>query len=241
MAESSSSVAELSQNTTIQAEEGNQALQNTLNQMDSIHSSVFESNERIQSLSNRSKEITSILDVITGIADQTNLLALNAAIEAARAGEHGKGFAVVANEVRKLAEQSQASAKQIFDLIQVIQKETNGSVEIMSRVTSDVENGMHISKEAMNKFSEILTRMRSITPIIEDVSATAEQMSAGVQEVDATANELTNIAKNNASTSEEVAASTEEQLASMEEIAGSAKSLSDMAEELKLLISKFKY
>ncbi|UHA60192.1 methyl-accepting chemotaxis protein [Metabacillus litoralis] len=241
IAESSSEVAELSYNTTKQAEEGNKALQNTMGQMHSIQESVSESNTMIQSLSERSQEITSILDVITGIADQTNLLALNAAIEAARAGEHGKGFAVVADEVRKLAEQSQESVKQIFELIQVIQKETNSTVETMSLVTSKVEDGMDISKEAMDKFNEILTSMRSITPQIEDVSATAEQMSAGIQEVNATANELSIIAKSNSATSEEVAASTEEQLASMEEIAGSAKSLSLMAEELKLLISKFKY
>ncbi|MDT8862581.1 methyl-accepting chemotaxis protein [Alkalihalobacillus sp. MEB130] len=241
IAESSSNVAELTQNTTMQAEDGNKALQNTITQMNSIQESVSESNVMIQSLSDRSKEISTILDVITGIAEQTNLLALNAAIEAARAGEHGKGFAVVAAEVRKLAEQSQDSAKQIFDLIQGIQKDTETSVEKMSLVTSNVKDGMTISHEALAKFSEILSSMRAITPQVQEVSATAEQMAAGVQEVNSTANELAVIAKSNSATSEEVAASTEEQLASMEDIASSAKSLSEMAEELKLIISKFRY
>ncbi|KHF39455.1 methyl-accepting chemotaxis protein [Halalkalibacter okhensis] len=241
IAESSTNVAELTQNTTMQAEEGNEALQNTINQMNSIQASVSESNTMIQSLSDRSKEISTILDVITGIAEQTNLLALNAAIEAARAGEHGKGFAVVADEVRKLAEQSQDSAKQIFDLIQGIQKDTETSVEKMSLVTSNVNDGMTISHEALAKFGEILSSMRAITPQVQEVSATAEQMAAGVQEVNSTANELALIAKGNSATSEEVAASTEEQLASMEEIASSAKSLTEMAEELKMVISKFRY
>ena len=67
----------------------------------------------IDSLEENSKSIGKIIKVISSIADQTNLLALNATIEAARAGEMGKGFAVVANEVRKLAEQSMAAAKEI--------------------------------------------------------------------------------------------------------------------------------
>ncbi|MEC2074306.1 methyl-accepting chemotaxis protein [Alkalihalophilus marmarensis] len=240
IAESSMSVAELTQQATLQAEEGNEALQNTISQMNSIDASVAESNTMIRSLSDRSKEITSILDVITGISEQTNLLALNAAIEAARAGEHGKGFAVVAGEVRKLAEQSQNSAKQIFDLIQGIQSDTDSSVQVMSKVTHNVKDGMTISQEAMDKFREILSSMRNITPQMQEVSATAEQMSAGIQEVNATASELASIATNNAATSEEVAATTEEQLAAMEEVASSAKSLSEMAEELKMLLSKFK-
>ncbi|WP_028392556.1 methyl-accepting chemotaxis protein [Bacillus cihuensis] len=241
IAESASNVAELSLQTTMQAEEGGKAVQKTKEQMDSIHQSVTESNEMIQSLYERSQEISSILDVITEIADQTNLLSLNAAIESARAGEHGKGFAVVADEVKKLANQSQSSAKQISDLIQDIQMDTLDSVHKMALVTNDVRNGLTISDEAFEKFEVILNSMKEITPHMEEVSATAEQMSAGVQEVSSIANELAFLAKGNAATSEEVAASTEEQLASMEEISASARSLSQMAEELKELIAVFKY
>ena len=215
-------VSELSHHTTTQAEEGGKAVTNTVNQMNSIHESIMESNAMIKSLYERSKDISSILDVITGIADQTNLLALNAAIEAARAGEHGKGFAVVADEVRKLAEQSQQSAKEISEIVQGIQKDTESSVQLMTRVTGDVQAGVQVSNEAIEKFNQILQSTKEITPQMEDVSATAQQMSASVQEVTSIANELAVIAKGNATTSEEVAASSEEQLASMEEISASA-------------------
>ncbi|MGG2080951.1 methyl-accepting chemotaxis protein [Lysinibacillus pakistanensis] len=241
IAEISSSVTDLSQHATHQADEGGKAVQNTKDQMQSIHVSVTESNQKIQTLHERSQQITSILDVITGIADQTNLLALNAAIEAARAGEHGKGFAVVADEVRKLAEQSQTSAKQIFELIHSIQLETEQSVNIMAKVSEDVQNGLKVSDEAITKFQVILTSMNDIMPKMNEVSSASEQMSASVQEVTAITEDLAFSAQSNASASEDVAASTEEQLASMEEINASAQALAHMADELKQLISQFNY
>lgn len=234
-------VTDLTRETTLKAEEGGKSVKQTVDQMNSIHDSVLESNSMIKSLSDRSIEIGSILEVITGISDQTNLLALNAAIEAARAGESGKGFAVVADEVRKLAEQSHLAAKQISELVKAIQQDTENTVNKMSKVTLDVKNGLVVSEETIQKFMEILTSVKEITPQMESVSATAQQMSASVQEFGATAEEIADIAKNNAATSEEVAASTEEQLAAMEEITSSSKSLSSMAEDLQDVIKKYKY
>ncbi|WP_409304168.1 methyl-accepting chemotaxis protein [Peribacillus sp. SCS-155] len=240
ISESSTNVTELSRNTTVQAEEGGKYVEDNLAQMRFIHESVSRSNDVIGSLAKRSKEIGEILDVINGIAEQTNLLALNAAIEAARAGEHGKGFAVVADEVRKLAEQSQSSTKNIAHLINMIQKDTEESVIIMNEVVKNAEAGVKVSEQTSEKFSLILDSTRGITPQIEEVTATVQQISASIEEVSSAAYEISSLAKANAASTEEVAASTEEQLASMEEIDSSAQALAMMAEELKVLVNRFK-
>ncbi|MFT8320750.1 MAG: methyl-accepting chemotaxis protein [Bacillus sp. (in: firmicutes)] len=241
IADSTLEVAELTKDTTKMAEDGEKAVLQTVNQMNLIHDSALESNNMIRSLSERSKEIGSILGVITSISEQTNLLALNAAIEAARAGEAGKGFSIVADEVRKLAEQSQDSAKKIAELIQVIQQDTENTVQKMSSVVDNVQDGLHVSNDAILKFSQILSSMQKISPKIEAVSFTIQQMTGGIQEVEAAANTISDISKNNAASSEEVAASTEEQLASMEEISASAHTLSSMAEELHDIVKQFKF
>ncbi|WP_394237091.1 methyl-accepting chemotaxis protein [Niallia oryzisoli] len=241
IAENSSKVSELSFHAAQYAEDGGKAVKNTVTQMQSIFETVTESNNVIKTLNERSKEVNSIVDVITGIADQTNLLALNAAIEAARAGEHGKGFSVVADEVRKLAEQSQHYAKEIYHIVERIQHDTEKSAVIMTKVMNDVQTGVQISHDAIDKFNHIINSTNEMTPQMQEVSAAAQQMAAAVEEVTAIANELSAIAEENAATSEEVAAATEEQLSSMEEISASSKSLSDMAEELYGAVSQFKY
>lgn len=241
VADSAMQVTDLSSNAIVQAEEGGQSVERTVNQMHSINASVTESDRMIKSLYDRTKEIGSILEIISAISDQTNLLALNAAIEAARAGEHGKGFAVVADEVRKLAEQSHESAEQISSLITGIQQDTAKSVETMVKASSDVREGLQLSADTSEKFASITESLRNIAPKMEGISASAQEISAVVEEVSATAIELSDHAKLNASASEEVAASTEQTLSSMQEMTAAAKALLDMADELQDFVSRFKY
>ncbi|TRZ35590.1 HAMP domain-containing protein [Niallia circulans] len=225
--------------TATHAIEGGESVKKTVDQMNTIFEHVSESDKMIKSLNDRSKEINEISNVISGIAEQTNLLALNAAIEAARAGEQGKGFAVVAEEVRKLAEQSQTSAKQITGLIKDIQTSTEQTVDKMKQAADSVQTGIDVSQEAIVKFQAIIEGIKTMGPKMEEVSQIVKGVTGEMQSVTSTSFDLANIAKENTAASESVAASTEEQIAVLEEVTASAKSLSSMSEELQELIRKF--
>ncbi|PEA52555.1 chemotaxis protein [Bacillus pseudomycoides] len=240
VADTSFSIATSSAYTRQKAEDGDKLVAQTVNQMQSIHQSVAESDAIIQLLDNKSKQIGDILEVIQNIADQTNLLALNAAIEAARAGEHGRGFAIVADEVRKLAEQSSSSSNEIGKLITEIQEDMSKTVSSMNHVNTEVQSGLVIANETKQSFTEILQSTSEIAKQIDSMVQTAKQMSKGADEVSVSVGEIAITANNNASSTQSVAASAEEQLASIEEISSAAGTLSQMAEELQVLIERFK-
>jgi methyl-accepting chemotaxis protein len=222
------------------ATQGGQSIQTALKQMNSINESVHGLAGVIDGLGERSKEISQIIDVITGISAQTNLLALNAAIEAARAGEHGRGFSVVADEVRKLAEQSALSAQQISELVMAIQSETDKAVQSMVVSTKEVTAGIQVVNTAGESFAQIETSVSKVASQIHEVSSAAQQMAAGSEQMVNAMKYISQIGEEAASNTQEVSAATEEQLATMEEITSSAISLAHMSEELQELIRKFK-
>lgn len=135
-------------NTQTAAEAGRSIIQTSIEQMSTIDQMVHNSSRLVLRLGERSGEIGQIIDTISQIANQTNLLALNAAIEAARAGEQGRGFAVVAEEVRKLAEESQQSAKRIANMIGEVQAETGAAVTAMDAGTQAVKTGTEVVASA---------------------------------------------------------------------------------------------
>ena len=233
-------VADDIEHTSQKAEEGNQLVVATVDQMNAIADTVVSSSEVVAKLGERSKEIGNIVEVISGISGQTNLLALNAAIEAARAGEHGHGFAVVAEEVRKLAEESQNASKQIGDLIRAIQEETEEAVTAMETGRTEAEKGRENVAATGEGFSEILSMIRRIQENAGSIKATMDDLGQRATKVDAATGEIHDAASKVASESQTVSAATEEQAAGMEEIAASSRGLSDMAHELNTAAAKFK-
>lgn len=221
------------------ATDGVHTLETAEQQMSVIQQSSQETKEKIQQLSIQSAEIGNITKVITDITDQTNLLALNAAIEAARAGEHGKGFAVVADEVRKLAEESKASASKIVGLTALIQKDTKDVEESVNLTAQNVDSGVTYLQNAQTSFNNIYGSITEMTAQIQEVSAASEEVSASTEEVAASVTEMANAAVNAAEQSALLLASAEEQLATMQEINSVAKSLSEDTMVIQEEINKF--
>lgn len=223
-----------------QAIEGAKAISNMTTQMDEINQTVSNLSEDVTHLGERSSEIRQIVDTITAIAEQTNLLALNAAIEAARAGEHGRGFTIVSEEVRKLAEQSAESAKQISDLIATIQQETAQTVHSMNATTNKVTAGIGLVKVAGTSFESIQQSIAETATKMQEVTKSFNVMNMSTEQMARQASILEQITEQTDQGAQEMASATEEQLAAMEEIAASSTSLSDMAENLQTLVRKFK-
>ncbi|MFD2617894.1 methyl-accepting chemotaxis protein [Terrilactibacillus laevilacticus] len=212
----------------------------TTQQMNSIKSIVEDLSSIVDNLSHRSGEIGKIINVINDIAEQTHLLSLNAAIEAARAGEEGKGFAVVAEEIRKLADQSSQSTKQVHNTITLIQNETNLVVESMNRSVEEVEKGIRVVDKTGHAFNSINTFSKTVEEQIQAVIEAINTISEATTQSINSFNPIAKLADNTSAYSQSVSAATEEQLASMEEVASNAESLSKMADELQASISKFK-
>ncbi|MEG0259332.1 MAG: HAMP domain-containing methyl-accepting chemotaxis protein [Lysinibacillus sp.] len=234
------SVSDLAISTKEYTTLGTSMMDQTMKQMTNIQHSSDTTAKVVQSLGEKSTEISQIVGLITTIADQTNLLALNAAIEAARAGEYGKGFAVVADEVRKLAEDSSVAANQIRDVIVSIQHEVVEAINAMNVSTSTVEEGIALVKKSEDNFHGISSMIEDVSAQTENISAVIEQLSANTISIKGQMDEVATLSENSSDKAQTVAAAAEEQNATMEEIAASAQVLGELSTELQEMVQKFK-
>ena len=221
--------------------------QNNMNTMDSVNSNWVAElddmkalSQSVQNMNADIQDITKIINVINEISRQTNLLALNASIEAASAGEAGKGFSVVAAEIRKLAEQSAASTKEIESIIDNIK---NQSTEMVDKTNSSVEGGQKQSKliqEAIKSTMEVFKRNQEMAQKVAGVSEASEKIEEVQGKVLEGLESISASTQENAAGTEEVSANAEEVLATMDEFTQHVADLHQIAEQSDEQANRFK-
>lgn len=175
---------------------------------DQMHAMV----EAMQRISESSMKIENIISELEDIASQTNLLSLNASIEAARAGEAGKGFAVVADQIRKLAEQSAASAVSTRELIE-------GSIH-------DVEDGNKAVALVSETLDEVIKGINAIADTSKSLSESSQSQATAMEQAEQGVNQISEVVQSNSAMAQETSATSEE--------------LSAQAETLDNLVKQFK-
>ena len=172
-----------------------------------LASSVTSAAERIASLAADTDKITSVLDIIRGIADQTNLLALNAAIEAARAGEQGRGFAVVADEVRTLAQRTQASTEDIQSMVGGLIDGVKETQQAMSSGSDLMNQSVAMTDKVNDAFRHIQDLVATVQDMNLQVATATEQQSLVVGDVHASVSDLQGLVEESRQASSKVSES----------------------------------
>ncbi len=217
---------QISQAADLISEEGTAVIHNAADEMHKISEAVQSSSLIVEDLGRQSDHITSIVNTIKEIADQTNLLALNAAIEAARAGEQGRGFAVVADEVRKLAERTGLSTKEISDMVAKIQNGTHNAVSSMQAGVQQVGNGVELARQAGESINRIRDGSQRVSAVVNGISDSISEQSMASNEI---AQQL-----------ETIAQMSEESALAVRQTAEAARRLQALSNDLHQTVAQFR-
>ncbi|MEM6883812.1 MAG: methyl-accepting chemotaxis protein [Verrucomicrobiota bacterium] len=195
VSENSKEAAASATRTREAAETGANSIRDAINFMQRLNESVQETAKKIDSLGERSKEISGIVQSISEISAETDVLAMNASIEAARAGEHGKGFTIVADQVRALADRTQLATVEIEVLVRDIQTETQDAVKTMESQTREVENGTKQVSSAGDALGNIVDVSVDSSTLAEQISSSAAEQERRAEAVLASVRSINKIAE----------------------------------------------
>lgn len=217
---------------------GTKEVKEMSNQMKVMYQAISISLHTVSDLKDKMDLIQKSLSGITHIAEQTNLLALNAAIEAARAGESGRGFAVVAEEVRKLAEQSAETAKEIQGITTLITESTSEALDNVSKGSKAVEVGNEKVDNILKVFEDVNNSVQLVDKKLSKEYEMIDYLAKQINESQSQLETIAAVSEENTATTEEILALTETQEQSIVEIYEKMTAMKELGESLKSIIIK---
>ena len=199
-------------------EENNRNMELSIAATSKVADTVLSSSKTIADFGVSIQKIGTIANAIKDIAEQTNLLALNAAIEAARAGEQGRGFAVVADEVRKLAERTATSTKDIASTIAEINNVSEAAVKSMQGAVSEVETGIALIRKNGDGLKEIMSASIHVADRIDHIAAASKEQAAAGESAASSLERITTLVDNNTQSANEAKLAAEALASSADEL-----------------------
>ncbi len=208
------------------SDQSSEVMARNIEAINALTEALLNTQSEVENMEAFSDKVSSVLEVIVGIAEQTNLLALNAAIEAARAGEQGRGFAVVADEVRTLASRTQNSTSEIHTIIENLQSGTQRVVHAMKDGLKNSEICATTATESNQVLTQVKAYVEEITQMNIDIAAAVEQQSKTTQEI--------------AESSQKIADNSKRTLDDNEKNQQSNQSMSTQVQDVDNLVKQFK-
>ncbi|WP_045746360.1 methyl-accepting chemotaxis protein [Actinoplanes rectilineatus] len=195
ISESAQRVSKIAEETEAAARTGDATIDQTRASMGAIRTQVDQIVQHMLALGEKSQQIGSVVDLVSELAEQTNILAINATIEASGAGEWGRRFAVVAEEIRKLADRTAASAKEIRALIEDVRGAVNTTVMATEIGAKAVDTGARQFDDATNSFREIVQLVSTTNDATREIELSTKQQTTAVEQVNIAASDTARVSR----------------------------------------------
>jgi methyl-accepting chemotaxis protein len=195
IAESAQRVSKIAEDTADAAQNGDATIDQTRRSIAAIRAQVDQIVQHMLTLGEKSQQIGGVVDLVSELAEQTNILAINATIEASGAGEWGRRFAVVAEEIRKLADRTAGSAKEIRALIDDVRGAVNTTVMATEIGAKSVDAGARQFDDATNSFRRIAQLVATTNDATREIELTTKQQTTAVEQVNVAASDTARVTR----------------------------------------------